>query len=381
MICPEEGLLQSYIDNELDPEEKNHIERHLLSCENCAAVYKGLKDTEDFTGDMMGRYSQYVSKNYSSSKGKAWNGKYPEFDRKLINDYSEKKERRGAYLMSYVNKYRKMAAGFCIALLAIVCVKVLPVSAAVTSFLSIFRVENISGINLSASDIQEIQDVLSQNNADVDIEKFGKIETSGGEKQRATFAEAEEFIGFPVLKPMALAASDPEITKVDPQVMNFTLDVDGVNEVLKSYGSEELLPSDIDRKTFTLNLSRKVSMKYRVNGEDIYIIQTTAPELVVPEGVDADEVYQSLINLPIIPDNLQRQLASIKDWKNTIYIPVTGTDTKEVDINGWKGYIGSKEEETGKTYSAVIWSENGIIRSIEGFASSEEILEIARSMK
>ena len=381
MNCPEEGLLRSYIDNELDPEEKNHIERHLLSCENCAAVYKGLKDTEDFTRDMMGRYSQYVSKNYSSSKAKAWNGKYPDFNRELIDDYSEKKERRGAYLMSYVNKYRKMAAGFCIALFAIVCVKVLPVSAAVTSFLSIFRVENISGINLSASDIQEIQDVLSQNNADVDIEKFGKIETLGGEKQKATFAEAEEFMGVPVLKPKALAASNPEITKVDPRTMNFTLNVDGVNEVLKSYGSEELLPSDIDRKTFTLNISRKISMKYHVNGEDIYIIQTTAPELVVPEGVDADEVYQSLINLPIIPENLQRQLASIKDWKNTIYIPVTGTDTKEVDINGWKGYTGSKEEETGKTYSAVIWSENGIIRTVEGFVSSEKIIEIARSMK
>jgi hypothetical protein len=241
--------------------------------------------------------------------------------------------------------------------------------------------ENISGISLSAGDVQEIQEELNQNKSEIDLKKFGKLENLGGAKQPATISEAEDFMGFPVLQPLAANASDLEITKVDPQVMNFTLNVDYVNEVLKSYGSEKLLPSEIDQKTFALNIARRISMKYQVNGENIYINQTTTPELVVPEGVDADEVYQSLINLPIIPENLQRQLASIKDWKNTIYVPVTGTDTKEVDINGCKGYTGSKTEETGKIYSAIVWSDQGMIRTIEGYVSSEEILEIARSMK
>ncbi len=381
MNCPEEGLLQSYIDNEVDIEEKYDIERHLLNCEYCAAVYKKMKETDDFTKDLMLRYRQYVSKNDSPAKSKAGKGKYPGYDYASIEAGNEKNERKGEYLMTYLYKYRKMAAGFCIALLAVVCVNVLPVSAAVTNFLSIFRMENISGINLSATDIQEIQEELSKNDSYIDLKKFGKLEKLGGAKQPATISEAEEFMGVPVLQPVTAVSANLEITKVDPQVMNFTLNVDYVNEILRTYGSEKLLPKEIDQKTFALNISHRISMKYKVNGESIYINQTTTPELVVPEGVDAEEVYQSLINLPIIPEELQRQLGAIKDWKNTIYIPVTGIETKEVDINGRKGYTGSKTNEAGKTYSAVVWSDQGMIRTVEGYASSEEILKIARSMQ
>jgi len=381
MICPEEGLLQRYIDNEIDFEEKKYIENHLLNCEYCSTVYKELKDADDFTSDLMNRYKQYAEQNYPSARTKAVKSKYPGYGYGYGIAHNEKKERIGEYFMQYLYKYRKIAAGMCIALLAVVCVNVFPVSAAVTNFLSIFRAENISGINLSARDIQEIQEELTSNKSEIDLKKFGKLEKVGGAQQPATISEAENFTDFPVLQPSDATTSNLEITNVNPQVMNFTLNVDYVNEALKTFGSTELLPEAIDQKTFALNISRRVSMKYHVKDEDIYIVQTKTPELIVPEGVDADEIYNSLRNLPIIPEDLQRQLESINDWKNTIYIPVTGTDTKEVDINGSKGYTGSKANEEGKTYSAVVWSNNGIIRTIEGNISGDEIIEIARSMK
>lgn len=380
MKCPDEGLLQSYIDGEMDIDLKKHIEMHLLNCEFCSNIYKELKNNDDFAFEKMDKYRQYMKDDFIPAKARA-----AKFDNhegcNLKEEQIKQKLNKGVMMMSYLVHYRKALAGFCALLVLAACVTIQPVRAAISNVLSVFRAEEISGISISAADIQEIQEKLNNNEPEIDMKKFGKIENTGGSMQQVTLSEAEEFAGFPVLEPAVPADTELIISAAAPANMNFTLNADNVNEVLASLGSKKLLPESIDQKTFTLNISKRILMSYNRNGSNINITQTTAPELVVPEGVDADEIYNSMIELPIIPDELQRQLEAIKDWKNTIYIPVTGTDTTEVDINGVKGYAGSRTNDDGRIFSAVVWSANGIIRTIECNLSRDEMLEIARSMK
>jgi hypothetical protein len=158
--------------------------------------------------------------------------------------------------------------------------------------------------------------------------------------------------------------------------------VKNVNEIMKSYGASKLLPNDIDGKTFKIDFASMAAINYRINDKSIEIIQTKSPQVTVPEGVNVDEVYNAVVEMPIIPQNLQAQLKSIKDWKNTLYIPVVESKVTEVDINGAKGYIASDRSNSESTpHTQVIWYNKGVIYSVSGKIDSNEILNIAKSMR
>lgn len=373
MKCPDIGMLQAYIDGESDIGLKKNIESHLICCPKCSTAYRKLKGNDDFAFDSITKYKQYTDENFSpaSRPFKAASVQSGEVDSK-----------KGAeQFMSYFYKYRKIAAGICAALVITTCMSIQPVRAAVSNALSIFRVENVKGLNISVDDIQQIQNKLRNKEPEIDLQKFGKIKTIGGQQRQVTLEEAKKVAGLPVLFPAALADTRPGITVIDPSSMEFTLNVDNMNRVLKSFGAQTLLPKSIDGKTFNVNISRTIVMKYNISGRDINIVQTKSPEIVVPEGVDVDQIYDSMVDLPIIPENLQRQLKSIKDWKSTIYIPVIGNETTEVDINGSKGYVFTGNNVSGNTFSGIVWSDSGVIRSIQGMISKDEIVALARSMK
>ena len=88
-------------------------------------------------------------------------------------------------------------------------------------------------------------------------------------------------------------------------------------------------PAEVDGKTFRIDFSRQVMLSYNIEGKkNIGLTEIKAPEISVPQGVDVDALYASLVELPVLPENMQKQLKSIKDWKSTLYIPVMEKDTR-----------------------------------------------------
>jgi hypothetical protein len=279
-------------------------------------------------------------------------------------------------------KSRKFVTAACAVLLVTACITVEPVKAAITSALSIFRVENVKGITITLADMQEIQNKLSSGQGEISLDKMGSIKMEGGQKRTSSQEDVKKLSDIAVTFPSALSGTTPTINVVEPRSVDFTLNAKNVNEIMKTYGASKLLPDNIDGKTFKIDFTSIVSINYPINGKSIEIIQTKSPQITVPEGVNVDEVYSAVVEMPIIPQNLQSQLKSIKDWKNTLYIPVVESKATEVDINGAKGYIATDKnnsESTPKTQ--VIWFNKGIIYSVSGEIDSNEILNIARSMR
>lgn len=279
-------------------------------------------------------------------------------------------------------KQRKFIAAACAALLVTACVTVQPVKTALASALSIFRVENVKGINITLEDMQEIQQKLSSGKGEISLDKMGSIVVNGGHKRVSSQEDVKNLADMNVAFPSLLSSEIPNINVVEPTSIDFTLNVENVNEIMKSFGATKLLPGNIDGKTFKIDFASQVTMNYSVNGKPIAIMQTKSPEITVPEGVNVDEVYNAVVDMPIIPQNLQSQLKGIKDWKNTLYIPVVESEMTEVDINGAKGYMSKdyhNSEDTSE--SAVIWYKKNVIYVVSGRIDNEEILKIARSIK
>lgn len=371
MKCPDTGILQAYIDGELEIEQKKAVENHISMCTECSDAYNELKNNDDFAFAKMKNYRQYFEDNLIPRSVPARAEK-----QKKSKPFSTK----GVF--DFMTKYKKLAAAACVVIAVTTCITVQPVRSAIAGTLSIFRVENVKGINISLQDLQDIQKKIEMKEAEINMDDLGKVKLDGGKRRSASVEEVKSIPDFTVALPSSLADIKPNVDIIEPATVSFALAVENFNSVLKSFGATRLLPESVDGKTFSANFSSRVFMNYKMNDRQITVTQLKAPEIIVPDGVDVDEIYSSLVELPILPKDLQTQLKSIKDWKNTLYIPVVEAEMEEVAINGAKGYVSSDTNRENNTVrSRVIWYNKGIIYTINGNISKDEILTIAQSMR
>jgi hypothetical protein len=97
----------------------------------------------------------------------------------------------------------------------------------------------------------------------------------------------------------------------------------------------------------------------------VFLDIVKTPEIVVPEGVNVDKVIDALANLPFLPENIKRQIASVTDWKETLPVPAPmepNVETKEITIRGNKGIL--MVEKSGPYFATLGWTENGVMYNL-----------------
>lgn len=373
MICPGEGMIQAYIDDELNTEEKNEVKRHIKECKDCSRLYDELASTNAFACESIRLYKkEFVDDRVE-----------------IIRPFKYESSSRTSFIMkgvgSFMNRYKKVAVMTCIALVAVMCITVQPIRAAVSDFLSIFRVENVKGITVSLDDIKQIQGQIKSHSSEIDMKKMGKIKIEGGQKQWISYDKAVDIEDFRVIFPDEVKDKNFGISTIEPETMQFTLNIANVNDALKSLGAKKLLPDSLDGKTFKVSIPRQVNLQYNADGRYFNIIETKVPEISTEDNINADDIYNCLVELPVIPDDLQKQLKSIKDWKNTMYVPVVESKMQEIDINGCKGYVGDLQGlSTGNSSAlrnAVIWYKDGVFYGVESNTSRDDLIKFAESMR
>lgn len=383
MRCPLYGELQAFIDGETDDIRSKEIEEHLLGCQKCRDDYNELLEINHFTNKKLEIYNKAIDaddviditvKKFQDTT------KNSKFDLRRVG-------------INYMIKNKRILASTCAVLILTLCISVQPVRAAISNALSIFRVENVKSIGMTVEDLTKLQREISSHKAQIDLDKLGKINTTGGETVELSPGEINKLTDFKVLLPSMELLKVIKTSSITPAHIQFDLNITNTNNLLTSLGAEpgKLLPTNLDGKSFSIDLPRTVNVDYDLNGKNINLIETQSPQLQVPAGVDVDEIYNAMIELPILPDNLQKQLRSIKDWKNTIYVPVVKSQMEEVDINGARGYVSdngilgdlknSQRVNKSSNSSFVIWFKDKVFYEVCGNASKEELINIAKSMR
>ncbi len=390
MKCVESRVIQAYIDGELELSRKKEFQKHLEECEKCHREYIILKKTDDMVFDKLSAYKQFyeenntvTSKNKEQRQERMMQGtSNPNRASKHQNvqdqepGYKAAKQNKNVKNTGFIFKYRKAFTAASVAAMLTICVTVQPVRAFISDALSIFRVENVKSFQISYADIEEIQRKLEEKAGDIELENFGKIMMKGFAEQRLTVDEAKAANAPAILLPPDAKDDNMELILSQPGAITFTMDVKNVNEALKSFGSEKLFPDSLDGKTFTAHFAAQIQFTYNEGGNFFFVEQTKSPELAVPSGVDVDQMYECLAELPILPEDIRRQLQSVKDWKNTIYLPVTSRP-QEVEINQAKGFIAEKDNGGW----ALVWYDQGNLFCIDSNAGKDEIIHFAESLR
>ncbi len=390
MKCPSIGMLQSLLDGELDIGLKKQMEQHLLQCAVCKNTFDNLKENDDLVYSRVHAYRQHMaSENGDPSArrncGKAGSiGSFPQ-NGKIVHPGNRNIRKGWSVMLNWMKKNHKGVTAACLTLVLLLCVTVQPIRAAISNALTIFRVEKIKGIALSMDDIQQIQDQINQKNPNINIDQLGSMKMTGGESTQNSLAEAAAPIDFKLMIPKSLLGTEPTVSQVAPSRVEFTLKVDAVNELMKSYGATKLLPVSIDGKTVAVDMARQVNMVWQTDKGTVYLTETAKPSLEVPADVDVNQIHDALLELPILPENLKNQLKGITDWKNTLYIPVVGEISEEVMINGQTAWIYSNRTADGKDpdsslQSSLVMIMDNTICALGGNMDKAELIAMAKSL-
>ena len=384
MRCFNAGTIQAYIDGELDIAVKKNLENHIADCAGCRKTLENLKNTDDFVFEKTSLYRRFCEEKYTPAvkEFKAGEMEFKAGEPETGEFFTGRKQisiMKG--MRDFMMKYKKIAVAACLCIAVILCVTVQPVRAFISEALSIFRVENVKGIKVSLADMEEIRRKLAEKEGNIDIESLGDIALEGFEQKTISVEEAKNYSSSNILLPPEASDANTRINVTEPGTISFTLKVGNINEALKSFGAEKLLPETLEGKTFTACFAQEINLYYNINGRSYSIMQTGVPELAVPGDVDVDRIYDCMVDLPIIPENLQKQLKSIKDWKNTVYFPVIESAAEEIVIRGADGFISARPE--GRGYTAA-WCDGKAIYCVNCFDSSvdrDDLIQFAESLE
>ncbi len=217
----------------------------------------------------------------------------------------------------------KLMVGLIVVAVVVAALFLEPVRTAAGEFLDVFRVKRFKVVTITPQDMAQLQQLLERGGT-ADLESFGRVEVTGGAASRTvTAAEAEQVLGYPLRLPerTTLTAYGHPVFQLDVlPTVSLTLNVKNVNTFLRSLGSQELLPANLQGKTFTIEGYPVCTAIYRGDTDYLRVMEGRSPELTVPPGVDVRAVRGALLGIPGLPENLRRQLESITDWRHTLPI-------------------------------------------------------------
>jgi hypothetical protein len=312
---------------------------------------------------------------------------------------------------------RRVATGWAVALtLALVLglsLTLAPMRSFAGQVLSIFRVQNIATVSISQSDLESMSRALDKGDSHVSLDQLGDVWVDGKpgfgtqEPTPTTLAQAQSMVDFPIRLPQGVGGTQKVLAQPGYTVQ-FKLHVDKVNELLRYYGADKLFSESVDGKTFEVKMPPVIYVAYGkdklqftgpsddpmdggpgVSGpdpysQDVFIVQTRGPELVVPEGVNPLELRDVLLGLPFVPDSIRTQLAGVEDWQNTLLVPNFSGSTQQITVAGSPGVLitipgDPSDPQSGPVPAAVMWRQDGVLRAVET-DKQETSLKLADSM-
>lgn len=384
MSCYNEGELQAYLDGAVSFKERNEIQNHIGSCNICRVNLCKLKEDKDFISDSLGLWGEEVTQlkipvKYGWSK----------FNLHSAHRLDTIPPQKGVFTLSTrLKRWSIAAATFLLLGLSFTSSTV---RAAASDFLTIFRVEKVQTVSINPQQLSDIEKVFREKGISLKLDNFGKLTNDGVEPpQEMSLAAAEKLADFSIRTPEYLPYKYNQVKTSFSKAgtVEFQLNVQNVNKLIKSLGGSTLLPAQLDNQTFYLKVPGSMFMNYSVTDQQgrithrLSISQFKTPEIIGPSDVDADQIREAMLALPVIPDDIRKQLASIQDWQKTLVIPTVKGETSEINIAGNKGfYTVPRAGRQWSEYGLLTWESNGVITIIEGDLSRNDLVKVAENLQ
>lgn len=248
------------------------------------------------------------------------------------------------------------------------------VRAAASEFLSLFRVQNFAAITISPEQIALLNKVA------LDGLTPGKVEILADPGQltpvnslRAAAARA----GMGSVRTIGALGEPTAIYVSAPGSGRLTVDLAGARGILAAVGADPLLlPDSLDGAQVNVAVFAGVDQQW----DDIHFLQSPSPLVEYPDGLDTTVLGQALLQLLGLNATEATRLSQEIDWTSTLLLPIPQdiASYREVTVDGVSGL--AVRELDGRA-ATLIWQKDGIIYTLFGNHSAEDLLALAKSLK
>lgn len=271
-----------------------------------------------------------------------------------------------------------------------------PVRAWASSFLGLFRVQQVEVIPFDPSAIEGVHDRFEGNQEFArEFLKDNMEFTEGGEAQQVASAdEAAAMAGFtPRLPAVQLANGSTELWVKPGMVAEFTIDQPALQELMNAVDVDVQLPESVDGKVVNVDVGNAVlSVFGECPLEDeqqvdeaalencTAMLQMPSPTINTPDELNTAELGKAMLQFLGFSEEEAQSYSSKIDWTSTLLIPVPqgeGISYSEVSVDGVNGTMFT-EEEHGEYM--LLWVKDGMVYAVHGTGGYEEALVIVESL-
>jgi hypothetical protein len=336
MNCYHEGILMAYLDHQLSPAEMTGVAEHISRCPRCRKRMAVLQQELAFTSELLEDYRSAAEGPLRQGAVEMLDGVQAEsalFKGKDVNK-----------LMRNWQRFQKVAAAVATVALLAGMFSFAPVRGYASQLLQVFRVNQVQVLHFNPQDVQALQQSLQTYGKDTKIESFGDIRRDQVTDFARLGADSVRIGSETISAPAQIGAyhRTGDYSVKPGEKISITPKVAGINGLLSSMGSKQLLPVSLNGKTFTIEVPPVVNATYQdASGNKITLCRSIAPVINVPDGVNVEAVRQAVLGIPILPQRMKDTLAGIQNWGSTMIVPDFGYEQsgamEELAVNGNQG--------------------------------------------
>ncbi len=391
-----ENDLRAYQDGELPAPQQAAAAAHLAECESCQAQFAANAARAGQVHAALNALAPHpTALNGARTSAAAWRS----FEQKIQEKLP---------MSTRISRLRPLWIGLTVIAVLAIALSFSPVQALASSFLQLFRVQQVAVLPLDLSSLKDARydPTMGQTISQVLSDQV-KITRQGGKPHdAANQAQASQDAGFQVR-----LSSDPTQTlsrlMVQPgMAFEGTFNQALAEQVLQSFGKGNLqLPAGLDGAVIKANIPDAVSAAYgqcRYNNSPenssatggpsvgigdkcLLLVQLPSPTVDTPPDLPVTKLAElGLQVLGMAPDKAAQIAASI-DWTTTLVIPVPRGEmnSQSVTVDGVDGKLLTQVASTTgmqPTYS-MVWVKNGIVYGILGSGDPARGIALANTLK
>jgi hypothetical protein len=399
--CPEIGVWRAWLDHETDVTD---LEQHLAQCPACQRLVADLRGDAGIAQDLLSRLAPThlpdAGEVAMARERLTW--RRAGTLRRVANGANRNSPLESLPMaLTHISTPWRIAAGGLAAAVALSLIVAFTPQGASTAaaFLATFRPQQVAAITITPQSQAEIYKSLNA------LGNLGTIETPGGastparpqavaravggEPKPATLAEAAQTVGnayFLLPDAASLPAGvnrTPQVRVVPGSQFRFTFDKKKAQAYYQANGHPELsLPDKFDGASLIVTIPSAAILEYSSTGTskaDLIIGEAGQLEVDVQGNVSLDEMRDFLLGLPGLPADVVSKLKEIKNWTDTLPIPVPVDQIQwhSVTIDGAPGLLLDDNSGVG---SAAIWHANNHMYGIAGTLNARDLKPIADTL-
>jgi hypothetical protein len=268
-----------------------------------------------------------------------------------------------------------------------------PVRAAARSFLDLFRVKRFAAVPVDPERLSRLQ----QSGLDIRSLVSGQLEVIDPARRPEPvdgFAAAAGAAGITVRQPAALprGAAFASVAVGHPGAFRLRLDVPAIEELARAAGVEDPdIPAEWDGTSVEVHAPPVVVARYHRDEDDFVLLQSRAPEIALPQGVDIRRLGTLGLRVAGMSPEEARLFGRTMDWRGTLLVPIPlgGGSFRDVDVHGQKGLLvttlneghGGHPSRGGRWRSVLLWAEGDEVLALSGPGQGLEVLEMAQGVR